>query len=60
MGLTPEQTAGRATNRGTDGSTIQPLPEPEMGDQDVRNFPSNGAIPDEVRGIVAPQGYHVP
>lgn len=49
-----------ATNRGAPAQTIQPLPDPSMGDQDVRNFPSNGAIPDVVRALVPPAGYHVP
>jgi hypothetical protein len=49
-----------ATNRGAQSQTIQPLPDPMAGDQDVRDFPSNGAIPDQVRGIIPPSGYHVP
>lgn len=60
MGLTPTQSDMSATNSGAPSQTVQPLPDPAEGDQDIRNFPSNGAIPDEIRGIIAPTGYHVP
>lgn len=56
-----------ATNRGSLAQTVEPLgsdpnagSEANRGDSDVRSFPSNGAIPDQVRSLVPSPGYHVP
>lgn len=60
MPLTPTQEAGQATNRGPLAQTIKPMADPATGDQDVRDMPSNGAIPDEAKNLIPGAGYHVP
>ncbi len=59
-GLTPSGGGNSTTNRGPLDKTIRSVPTPDTGDQDVRNLPSNGAIPDEVRSLIVDPGYHVP
>ena len=49
-----------ATNSGPLAQTIKPVAAPDTGDQDARDLPSNGAIPDEVKGLIADRNYHVP
>lgn len=59
-GLTPSGGAGSATARGALDQTIKPFPSPDTGDQDVRDLPSNGAIPDVAKALIPDPGYHVP
>lgn len=60
MALTVTQDSMSATNSGAPAQTIQPLADPAEGDQDIRTFPSNGAIPDEVRNLIPGPTFHVP
>jgi hypothetical protein len=59
-GLRPSGRAGSATSRGALDQTLKPFPSPDTGDQDVRNLPSNGAIPDAAKALIADPDYHVP
>lgn len=58
--LTDTQQASDATNKGALAQTIKPLPEPAAAGTDPRDYPVNGAIPDAVKSLIAPKGYHVP
>jgi hypothetical protein len=60
MPLMPSSGGNSATNDGAPEQTITPIPAPDEGDQDVRNMPSNGAIPDQVRTLIPGPEYHVP
>lgn len=60
MALTDTQQASDVVNKGPLAQTIKKLPDPAAVGTDPRDYPSNGALPQSVRDLIVPKGYHVP